>query len=259
MHELSATTCATPSRSAMRAFELADERAVGEHAAVVRRLEPAHHSFERRAGRPGERQAGRERGVAAEQRRKVRGSTVDRCAAVGGPPVRAVVRSSSVGRSRPRSIACGARASVAADVGGRDVGVEVALDAVLGEHLVEQADDDLVRRAGAAAAPARRGSTSSRVGSVGTFGVRPRIDGCHVGSTISASSCRYSCRRSPGRVPTISILMSSSGRWPARRIIWRASSMIFTGWPMSSTNTLRLSAIAPAWSTRLTASGMVMK
>ena len=52
----------------------------------------------------------------------------------------------------------------------------------------------------------------SRVGSAGIFGVRLRIDGCHVGSTISASSCRYSCRRSPGRVPTISILMSSSGR-----------------------------------------------
>ena len=53
-------------------LELLDERAVGEHAALVRRLEPPHHAFERRAGGPGEGQAGREGGRAAEQRGQAR-------------------------------------------------------------------------------------------------------------------------------------------------------------------------------------------
>ena len=40
---------------------------------------------------------------------------------------------------------------------------------------------------------------------------------------------------------------------------WWARSTIFTGLPMSSTITSPGSPIAPAWTTRRTASGMVMK
>ena len=66
VHELSATTWATPSRSACPLLELGDERAVGEHARFVRGLEPAHDPFETRAGGPGEREPGANAGPAAQ-------------------------------------------------------------------------------------------------------------------------------------------------------------------------------------------------
>ena len=64
----------------------------------------------------------------------------------------------------------------------------------------------------------------------------------------------------PGRAPTISIAMSRSGSSPDSRIIVSASSMIFTGSPISSTNTSPLRSLSdPARMISWTASGIVMK
>ncbi len=52
-------------------LEFRDERTVGEHAELVRRLEAAHDALERRACGPHEGQSGRERGGPAEQRRQL--------------------------------------------------------------------------------------------------------------------------------------------------------------------------------------------
>ena len=73
---------------------------------------------------------------------------------------------------------------------------------------------------------------------------------------------------SPGREPTNAIrtsrgdVVGSSGRrgcLPERRIMFCARSTIRTGSPMSSTNTWPRPPIAPACTTRETASGIVMK
>ena len=57
----------------------------------------------------------------------------------------------------------------------------------------------------------------------------------------------------------IEIGISVPGSLPESRIMFSARSMIRTGSPMSSTYTWPRSAIAPAWTTSCTASGMVMK
>ena len=72
-----------------------------------------------------------------------------------------------------------------------------------------------------------------------------------------------SCSFSPGRLPVKTILTSTSGCLPARRIIWRARSTMRTGSPMSSMKTAPgwgwRRANAAAWSTSSTASRVVMK
>lgn len=61
------------------------------------------------------------------------------------------------------------------------------------------------------------------------------------------------------RTPVYSIFISTSGSCPERRIRFLAKLSIFTGDPMSRTKISPPSAFVPAESTRLTASGMVMK
>src|SRR5215211_7183959 len=74
-------------------------------------------------------------------------------------------------------------------------------------------------------------------------------------STLKSSSLSFS----PGRGPMISIAMSRSGSYPARRIMLRARSMIRTGSPISSTKTSPgAPARSPARITSWTDSGIVM-
>ncbi len=89
--------------------------------------------------------------------------------------------------------------------------------------------------------------------------VTDRIFGCGVEPTVSPSPHSSSCSFSPGRTPMNSIAMSRPGSLPESRIMFRASSTIETGSPMSSTNTCPERPIEPAWTTSETASGIVMK
>jgi len=62
-----------------------------------------------------------------------------------------------------------------------------------------------------------------------------------------------------GLKPIYSIFISTSGSKPESLIKFRASSLIFTGSPISRTNISPPFAIAPACSTSCTASGIVIK
>ncbi len=80
-------------------------------------------------------------------------------------------------------------------------------------------------------------------------------------SPINNSSYSFSPGRNPVKVISISPsgFSSSLTSKPASRIIRLAMSAIFTGSPISSTNTSPPWPIEPAWITNCAASGMVMK
>ena len=79
--------------------------------------------------------------------------------------------------------------------------------------------------------------------------------GCGRSPGLNSSSWIFS----PGRRPTTSIAMSTSGSKPASRIMLAARSTIFTGSPISSTKTSPPVASSPERMMSCTASGIVMK
>ena len=185
-------------------LQFADERAVREHAAVVRGLEPAPHLLERGPGRPSERQ----RRTRTPAVRRGAPAPCRRCASARPPssrrrPTGAIGRvgawPTSVDRVRRRS----------------RFELQLARDAASTQQLREQCRDR-----GSAGCVSRTSLSSSSkkknnvAGSGVDLGWTLQIDGCRVGSTVSASSCNCSCSRSPGRAPVISIATSSSGRSP---------------------------------------------
>ena len=238
----------------MRSSSSAHERAVREHAAVVRRLHPPPHPLERRPGRAreGQRRARRtgappsSAGVLAarplRRRCRRRWAAADRRRpagrdAVGSVRERSVPRRSgsrAAARSRSRTGGAAGRASV---------------------------DDRALRpKSRGTCSRAARGRRTASRGPASAFGWTPQIDGCRVGTTVSASSWSCSCSRSPARASgdlDRDVLVGPQARQAGSS--GAARSMIDTGLPMSRRNTLPSSAIAPAWSTRLTASGIVMK
>ena len=85
VHDATATTWGTPSRCGGLGLELADERPVGEHAAVVRRREAGGDPLERRLGGAEEGQAVGERRRATQQGGEVSSRSPGR-AVRGRPP-----------------------------------------------------------------------------------------------------------------------------------------------------------------------------
>ena len=156
-------------------LELGHERAVREHAAVVRGLQPAHRPV-RAAGGPAGRTADR-----------ARTSVARRAAPGAGAPVLESDRS-RVGAGRPRSTSSGTAGSAGtvstAIVGARHVGCRGDTSRRLRRSIcVEQPTTTCVGGAPSTARDAaRRGSRAVAGSGRRTFGVRPRIDGWRVGS-----------------------------------------------------------------------------
>ena len=90
-----------------------------------------------------------------------------------------------------------------------------------------------------------------------TLAMRMRL--WSVGRVFSLVARTSSYSFSPGRRPLYSIMMSSSGMKPARRIMRRARSSILTDSPMSKTKIWFPVLMVAASITRRQASGMVMK
>ena len=249
VHELTATTCATPRRSAMRSSSSATSGPFVSMPLSYDGFEPAPDPFERRAGRPGEGQAGAKRA----RRRAARAAWRP------GPSVRAGLgaRRRPPGAPSGRGIGahdldrfvCGSATSSCrwhVDAAApqhcaskrRDRGLGRRLRALAREQLEEEEQRRRVGRRLRLQAPDRRVARRlDRLGVVVQLLVQPLA------------------RPGAGDLDLDVLVGAETGK----RIIWRARSMIDTGLPMSSRKTLPSSAIAPACSTRLTASGIVMK